>query len=370
MLAVESLHHDTLVILDDPEPDHAEDLVRDTLGRERLKLIMTLPTPEPARAPNFGHDLRVRTLSIDPLSDARGEELLRAAGARLDYSLGAWIIDQAGGIPGVLLLAASVGSELRRSVASFGDNVAEAFLRKIRVVFGDETARILRLLSLLTYVGVEGTARAELDSTCRLIGGGITPNDVLNAVPGLLQTGVVRQAGAYVEVVPPLLANHLAAAAIRGRAIDLVALFGALPQGGRARLLRRLRGVEGEAAEEFWVQLVGPEGLFRDLASIVANGYLFRQIASAVPERAAELMDQGLQDLDLDRRLMRGANWCGVLKNCSSDSKRPRPRCEVCCCSARRRRNATATTQAVCSARSFIRCIHKCRCRSKIAWKP
>jgi hypothetical protein len=311
LVALESPQIETLVIMDDPEPERAEEFVRDALGREQIKLIVTLSTPGLAFSPNFGYDPRVRLLPVGALSDTRAGELLRATGAQLDYSLEAWIIDEAGGNPGVLLLAASLGSELRQSAAPFGEAVAAAFLRRIRTILGEDAARILRLLSLFTHVAVAGTAKAELEGACRLLGDGITPNLVLNVLPSLVQTGVVRQAGAYVEVVPPLLANSLAEAALRGRVVDVVALFGSLSQVGRVRLLRRLRGLKGSGAEDFWDQIIGPYGLFRDLASVVENGYLFQQIASAVPGRAGQLIEQGLKGLGLEarRKIKADARW-------------------------------------------------------------
>lgn len=117
--------------------------------------------------------------------------------------------------------------------------------------------------------------------------------------------------GAYVEVVPPLLANSLAEAVILGRATELVALFGSLKQAGRLRLVQRLGALKGRGADEFWEQVVGPQGLFRDLPSVVENGYLFRQIGSAVPERAAALIETGLKRLGLaERRQIQGdARW-------------------------------------------------------------
>lgn len=82
------------------------------LAVEGLKLLIVLPTPEDAPAPNFGQDERVLTLKLEPLSIEQAGELLRAAGAGLDFGLEHWVIERAGGNPDVLLAAASVGPDL------------------------------------------------------------------------------------------------------------------------------------------------------------------------------------------------------------------------------------------------------------------
>jgi len=87
LLALEPVDGETLVIIEDPDTDRAEDFVRQALTRERLRLIITLPTADHAPAPNFGRDPRVSVLRLGGLSDEHAQELLRAAGAKFDYGL-------------------------------------------------------------------------------------------------------------------------------------------------------------------------------------------------------------------------------------------------------------------------------------------
>lgn len=303
LLALESPDVETLVIIEDPEEERAEDFVRQALTRERLKVLITLPTAEAAAAASFGRDSRVRVIRLGPLSDSEAQELLGAAGAKLDYGLESWVVHQAGGNPGVLLLAASAGVELRRSAASFTEDVARAFERKVTRVLGEAAIRILRILSLLTHVGIGGTGAKELELACQLFGDGVDSNAVLNALPRLTDAGVVRLGGAYAEVVPPLLANSLASAAFRGHFTDLCALFGALSQAGRLRLIRRLRGLRSEEATRFWDELFGADGPFRDLPSALSNSHLLRLIAGTIPERVARLVGESLEGATPEERL-------------------------------------------------------------------
>jgi hypothetical protein len=301
LLALESPDTETLVIIEDPDADSAEDFVRQAISRERLKLLITVPTAEHAPSPNFGRDARVRVIRLGPLSDTHAQALLRAAGAKFDYGLESWTVHQAGGNPGVLLLAASVG-ELRRSAASFVDDVAQAFERKVVRVLGEQALQILRILSLLTHVGVTGPPARELELICRVYGDGLGPNAVLRALTKLADAGVVRVGGAYAEVVPPLFANALAGAAFQARFAELCALFAELGQAGRLRLIRRLRGLRSEEAARFWDELFGSEGLLRDLESALHNNHLLRLIAGAAPQRVARLVEEGLRELSLDER--------------------------------------------------------------------
>jgi len=213
-----------------------------------------------------------------------------------------WVIHQAGGNPGVLLLAASTGAELRRSTTSFVEDVAQAFERKVATVLGEAALGVLRILSVLTHVGITGSVARELELACRWFGDGVTSNAALNALPRLADAGVLRRGGAYVEVVPPLFANALASSALRARFAELCVLFGALSQAGRLRLVRRLRSLRAEEADRFWDELFAAGGLFKDLASALQNSDVLQLIAGAVPVRVAQIVEEGLQGLTPEER--------------------------------------------------------------------
>lgn len=301
LLALESPGIETVVIIEDP--DMAEEFVNEVLAHTSLKLLITLPTAEKAPTPNFGRDDRIQVIQLDPLSDSQAHELLEAAGAKLDYSMESWIIEQAGGNPGILLFAASLGPELRKSVATFTDDVARIFEQKVRRELGNTAIEILKLLSLLTHVGIRGTPYKEIEVICSLFGRSLQPNEVHNYLLRLMNAGVIRMGGSYVEVLPPLFANSLAVSVLRARFTELYALFAALNQAARLRLIRRLRALKGEEVTLFWNELFGPNGLFKDLPSALTNGYLLCLVAGTVPERVSRLVQEGLERMNLKERL-------------------------------------------------------------------
>jgi len=294
---------ETVVVVEDPDAEHAEEMARYAIGTTDLKLVITLPTAESAPEPNFGRDPRVKLMRVRPLTDSASDELLRAVQAKLDFGVEAWIVDQSGGNPGVLLAAARIGPELRQTAGAFAEAVAETFIRRIRRELGERAIETLAVLSLFSHAGVRGGAEKELELLSSLFGDGLTGNVVVEMVPRLEQAGVVRLAGAYAEVVPPLLANKLASSRLRGRAARLYELFAGLSTGGRSRLIRRLRTVRGEEVEGFWRELLGPGGPLANLRNALKSPQLLRLIAGTVPGKAAEVVEKGLAAMTFDERL-------------------------------------------------------------------
>jgi len=86
---------------------------------------------------NFGLDSRLRHIPVYGLSEQDSTELLRVAGAKFDYSVASWVVQQGGGNPGILLSAAQI-ADLRTKAASFTDQIAEAFEKKIKSAYGEK----------------------------------------------------------------------------------------------------------------------------------------------------------------------------------------------------------------------------------------
>jgi hypothetical protein len=302
VLALVSPRTETVVVIEDPDLDLAEELVEHALITRNLKIVITLPTLETAPAPSFGRDSRVQTLSLGALPETKAEELLRSAGAHFDYGLESWVVSQAGGNPGILLFAASLGADLRRTATTFAEDVGKAFRQRTARVLGDTAIIDLELLSVLTHVGVSGQAAVELQVICDLLGEGRIPHTLLGALPRFIDAGVLRQGGQYVEVIPPFLANQLAGTALRGRFAQLCSLFGTLGQAGRLRLIRRVRQVKTEEVGAFWAALFGDDGLLHDLPTAIKHGRLLRLVAGTVPERVGALIHGQLIGTDLRSR--------------------------------------------------------------------
>ncbi|MDA2916280.1 hypothetical protein MYX64_05490 [Nitrospinae bacterium AH_259_B05_G02_I21] len=303
LLALESPGLETVVIVDDPEPELAELLINQVIARTSFKLLLSLPTAETLPTPTLGLDDRMQYMRLKPLSDAQSKELLKAKGVNLGFSLESWVIEQSGGNPGIILCAASLGMGLKKTAGTLSEEIAKAFEQKVLRDFGSEVIEILKLLSLLSHVGVKEAPSEELEVICTLFGNGLQPNTVLNALPHLRGEGIVEHRGSYTEVTPPLFANNLAESVLRGRSLELYALFAALSQAGRYRLIRRLRFLKGDEVASFWSELFGKNGLFGDLPSAITNGYLLRLVAGSVPEKASRLAEEGLKSMSREERL-------------------------------------------------------------------
>ena len=296
-------HGETLVIVEAPGPDDAGRFANCALSQGGIKLFITLPTAEHALMPALGYDDRVQKLQVEPLTSAASEELLKATGAKLDYSLCSWIIDQAGGNPGVLLLAGKLGPDLREGALSFLQDVSRALQRRVERVLGRETMEVLRLLSVLTHVGVRGRAVEELALVCRFLGGPVDVNRALNALPKLEAAGVLRLSGSYAEVRPPVLGSGLAAEPLRGRLHEVLGLYSALEPPGRQRLIRRLAMVDSDEAHLFWERLFAADWPLADLQSALRDPKLLHLVSGCEPERAATMISGGLQSMSVQERL-------------------------------------------------------------------
>ena len=109
-----------VVLANDLDPRVARELATGVLARDGLKLVLCLSTGRKSTPkPNFGLDERVRQLSLPPLSDDDSRKLLSAAGAKLDYSLKSWIIDNAGGVPACCWPRRILASGCAPTAASF-----------------------------------------------------------------------------------------------------------------------------------------------------------------------------------------------------------------------------------------------------------
>ena len=125
---------EVIVLLQDLMGDATERIIRSALAvGETIKVIITLPTREGSPLPNFGIDDRARLLPLKSLdkAEARGLFAHLLGDLRVDYGIESWIIEQAGGVPGVLLAAARLGRTLRPSAGRFTDQVGSAFAARV-----------------------------------------------------------------------------------------------------------------------------------------------------------------------------------------------------------------------------------------------
>ena len=303
LLGFEHASRETVVLIEDPDPEDAEGFIRQALAQPSLKLLITFPTSESAPGPQFGGGKRVQVFKIQHLGELDSAKLLKAAGARFDYSIEFWVIANCGGNPGMLLLAAEAGPEIRTSTGDFFGELARSLEKRVHGAHGDIAIEILRRLSLLTHVGVNGDAEQDIQSICKTVGSDIDANTVLNELKALEEAGLVRVRGAYAEVQPPIFANHLAGQCLRGRYTELLTLFAAFDGRGRRRFLGRLQTLRGEEVARFWDELFAPRGPLQNLQVAMRNSHMLVMVAAAVPERIARMLHEGLAGMSRARRL-------------------------------------------------------------------
>jgi DNA-binding transcriptional ArsR family regulator len=303
LLAFEHPARKTVVLIEDPDPDDAEGFINQALARTDLKLLITFPTPESAPGPEFGGGDRVRVFKIRHLDESDSAKLLKAAGAQFDYSMESWVVEQCGGNPGILLLAAKAGPEIREGTGDFFGDLARSFEKRVRRAFGERAIEILRRLSLLTYVGIKGGSEEEIQLICRALGDDVQANTVLNELPSLEDAGIVRVRGTYAEVQPRIFANHLAVEALRGRYAELLTLLVGFDNRARFRFLQRLHGLRGIEVARFWDEMFSPGGPFENIHSALRNAHILRIVAAAVPERVAWMIEDGLKGMNRAERL-------------------------------------------------------------------
>jgi hypothetical protein len=304
LAALRSTGSEVVVVAEDPGVAVAEALLEEALGGDGLKLIITLPTAEGEPVPGYVRsDVRTRYMKLEPLGDEDARKLLEGAGADLGYGVERWVIERAGGNPGFILAAAEAGSDLQRGgVFSLAQQVARGFESRVRRELGDDALQALEVLSVLSLIGVRGDAKREIATVVAGLGDGPTVNGVLKLVERLEDAGLVRARGDYVEVMPPFLANHLAAQAFLGREGAPAALLSTLDKSGRDRLLERLSNIRGEESTRFWNGLFRPGGPLHDLSSTLENLHLLVPAAAAMPEMTAQLLEKSLSELDVETR--------------------------------------------------------------------
>ncbi|MGB8310661.1 MAG: hypothetical protein WCE81_02210 [Halobacteriota archaeon] len=304
LIALLTPNVDTLVIIEDPERDKAEELVNELLNRadiKHIKLLITLPTPEYIAAYISGHDPRVKTIKLESLSDEDAYKLLNAAQAKFGYNVGSWVM-KASGEPGIILHAASLGEHLHEDAPNFAEELAGTYEREARKVLGNVAIEKLKLLSLLTSVCVKRDAYKELELICTVFGNAIQPHSILQVLPDFENAGYVSSKGLCVEVIPDFFANGLAKFALHNRSPELFELFNRLDRGGKLRLVNRLLALQCEEAKSFWEWLFSPNNVLKDFKSALSNGYLLYPAANATPERVMHLIEFGLKGTTVEQR--------------------------------------------------------------------
>jgi DNA-binding MarR family transcriptional regulator len=299
---LESSNQDTIVIVDDPDIEVIESLTKEVFARNNLRLIFSLAAPEDISFPAYGFDKRVIPIAVLPLSDSDSEKLLLQTKKPLDFGLMSWIKFHAKGNPGILLAASQSIGNLREKPSNFIDFIGKQFEKKINKTFGERSLLVLKLLSILDYVGISGDFEEEIELISDIFNSGLSVSDLRKQITSLIDAGLVIRKGSFIEVSPPILAIYLAQQLLVGNEGVIPLFLVRLSQGARQRFLKRLSRLNPDIVQNFWREVFGQDGLFRDLDDLRTHIQILHCISGAVPERVAVVLEKIVIPLDVNAR--------------------------------------------------------------------
>ena len=280
---------DTILLVEDPSPERAEQIARYAVAASRIKVILTIPIKHDApKLRLLGHPA-IQTLSLGPLAAEDAAKLLDTAGAPPDHRAREWILLQAGGVPAVLLAAAELKEELREHAGKLREQIGTNFARKLVSRLGNTALETLRLLSSLQWVNT-AAASDEVAVLLTLQPARITEHDARCEIPRLEAAGYLRTKGKYVAVVPPVFAATLARQSL-DMAPQLIAnALSKLGDGARNRFLERVVTLDLPEDDPTWDYFFSSEGPVASVDTIVRNLPLLNFLARAVPRRTLRLL--------------------------------------------------------------------------------
>jgi len=289
-----------VLVVEDPPVDEAKRLADQTVGCERpIKLIVTLPSPEHAPVVRLGDDAVVKPYQIQRLQKEAGTKLVASIDSGLENRLRDWIVQQAGGVPGVLIAAARLGEALHRESGSLRKQLSRSFRQRLEVRAGQDALPLLQALSPLTYVKVSSES-SELPTLLSLIAPEIQAPSVLRRLGELESLGFLRRQGSYVAVVPPMFAAGLFYDLVQNNPALPGQLMVSLDLASRKRLLERLVTLELTEEIPFAAFVFGADGPFGDAGRSRTNLELLEYLARALPQATARFLLQRIDFIWLD----------------------------------------------------------------------
>jgi hypothetical protein len=283
-----------VLVLDNCDGDVIERALRWATSRSHLQTILI---------GRQGRDWPgVSTLFIDRLDDPDARKLLTLIAPNLPSLQETWLNRLVGGLPGLAIYATGqvVADKDLTGPAEDATDFSRTLGRLIsqRVLAGTtaEERRALHVVSLLTQIGIKDSAYDELDAVCR--GLGYEVSEIRSVLPALVEKGAVVERGRFVEVVPPLLAETLAAEAIMGRPLTLPSVLLGLEGGARLRFLSRLRNIGGSTeADRALESIYAPGGWFPNLGTLLARAREFHSLLPGNPKGASACLHRLLSGL-------------------------------------------------------------------------
>lgn len=285
-------------IIEDLRPEEAKGLAQQAALQTGICILASIPAEE--HLPRFGLNESpvVRSLRLPPLGNNEARELLKAAHAKLDSDAFEWVIQEAGGNPQVLLVAAAMGPELRRQAGQLRQRVAENFLHKAKQLFGDDVEPVIELLSVLSPFNTKNIAHID---AVRTVFGLSADGSAIRHFRDQLVDGAFAESsgkkGRELNVSPPLLAAYLMERALDGHADRLLSLYQKLDADGRERLFDRLVSIDGTAGHGLWAHVFGASGPFTGDGALEGNQQSLRILARAAPRQTADFLRSRFSDV-------------------------------------------------------------------------
>lgn len=279
--------------VEDPTSADAERLARQALGNDAsTKLLMTIPSQKEIPATVFGDASRVQVLHVGPLDNAAAQQLLDQLNPNLDHRARDWVLEQADGNPGIIIEAATLGSELRRSVGGLRNRVTQSLRQRLEQRFGAESVLAATALSILSGVRVDHPSEIQL--LLSLIAPNLSEPAFRIRIAELEGFGCIRRRGKTVAIVPPIFAAGLSNDLITAVADMPVRLFAKLDNDGQRRLLDRLVALDLPAA--VWDQILELT-TNEDASPLNSRLETLASLARAMPRVVASFLDRELPNL-------------------------------------------------------------------------
>jgi hypothetical protein len=287
----------TVLVVDGCTPRALRDIRDHALSRQRLKTLAISTGGEGDVWWAESGRVAVDRLQYGDAAKLVGSVLPRAA--PLQES---WVIEAAGGLPGLILHVAALLRERAVSPASDPEAVQHRLGRLLIEQYtsglSPEAREGLTAVSILSVVGVEGDVSDELEAVSRALG--VDARAFHRARDELEDQGIVRRRGRFVEVVPPRLAEELASRALRNPETIVAELRLRLTDPAFLRFLERLRALPGDISQRVARAILGPGGWFPDFDSLKDSASRFESLVATAPGDALRCLERVLQPLSTE----------------------------------------------------------------------
>jgi hypothetical protein len=284
-----------VIAVDDPSSSASERLAKQALGHDGpVKVLMTIASQKQIPATVFGDESRVKTRHIGPLPHDSAQELLDAMKPDFDHRARDWVLQQAGGNPGIIIEAALLGSKLRESVDGLRARLTINLQNRLEAKLGSDAVLVASVLSPLAYVKIE---TPELQLLLDSIAPNVSDSIVRARLTELETFGCVRRRGKTVAVFPPIFAAGLLQSLLHAQPVLPTTLFLTLDHEGRTRLLERLVTAELSDNAPFWDELlhiITEQSPSSDLKEQLET---LESLARAVPRVVASFLERELDDI-------------------------------------------------------------------------